>query len=378
MEKAVIDFHSTKTQVLLNPRLSEETQRSLVSLGNSFKQIQGHFWIATSGSTGHSKLAALSTKAILTSAEAVNIHLQATSDDSWLLALPTFHVGGLGVLARAHLTHSTVTTLPAWSAIGYMNLCRDSKATLSALVPTQLFDLLSLDMQAPSSLRACIVGGGALSERLYQKARSLGWPVLPSFGMTECASQIATALPSSLETVSTALPVLQVLSHVETHRDETGVLVIESDSLFTGYAEYSQDKPLFFDPKQNGRFVTHDLVELTRLGTQTILTPKGRVSDTVKILGEVVNLGKLDSILSELSREVTGIQDVCIIAVPDERAQHILKVVGVGEVDSIHLLEQRYNATVLPYERSSGTARATHIPRTSLGKLRRAEVLKTL
>ena len=45
-------------------------------------------------------------------------------------------------------------------------------------------------------------GGGAVSDELYRDARALGWRVLPSYGMTECCSQVATALSDSPELVN--------------------------------------------------------------------------------------------------------------------------------------------------------------------------------
>ena len=42
-----------------------------------------------------------------------------------------------------------------------------------------------------------MTGGGALDPSLYKQARDLGWPLLPSYGLTECGSQVATASLSS-------------------------------------------------------------------------------------------------------------------------------------------------------------------------------------
>ena len=63
----------------------------------------------------------------------------------------------------------------------------------SSLVPAQVLDLVRAGLRPPPVLRAIVVGGGAISAELYRDARALGWPVLPSYGMTECCSQIATA-----------------------------------------------------------------------------------------------------------------------------------------------------------------------------------------
>jgi o-succinylbenzoate---CoA ligase len=186
-----IDWLSTDSHVLLNPRMPEEERRRLESL---VVDLPGHVWLATSGTTGALKLTALSKRALLASAAAVNRHLQSDDRDVWLCVLPTFHVGGLGIYARAFLSGARVVT-SGWEDV-----------TLASLVPAQVTDLVRDRVEAPPSLRAVVVGGGALSEELYAAARALGWPLLPSYGMTECCSQVATATPEEGPPASRRLP----------------------------------------------------------------------------------------------------------------------------------------------------------------------------
>ena len=105
---------------------------------------------------------------------------------------------------------------------------------LGALVPTQVFDLVHAGRAAPASVRAIVVGGGALGSDLYTRARELGWPLLPSYGATECASQIATASLASL--AADAFPELEILSHAEVRTDAEGRIAVRSPALLTGYA----------------------------------------------------------------------------------------------------------------------------------------------
>ena len=68
----------------------------------------------------------------------------------------------------------------------------DRGVTHTSLVPTQVHDLVKADLRAPETLKAIVVGGGHLDAATGRLARTLGWPVLASYGMTEAASQIAT------------------------------------------------------------------------------------------------------------------------------------------------------------------------------------------
>src|SRR5690606_2345222 len=100
--------------------------------------------------------------------KAVNEHLQAQPEDVWINPLPMFHVGGIGIHARAFLQQSKVFPFEGrWNWQNYVAAIQKNKGTLSALVPAQLYDLVAAKIPCPSSLRAVIIGGGHLSDSLY-------------------------------------------------------------------------------------------------------------------------------------------------------------------------------------------------------------------
>src|SRR5205814_7177635 len=186
------------------PRMPLDEQEKLERRGR-IARLPGHIIIATSGSSGGLKLVALSKEAVLSSAAAVNTHLEATPSDVWCCVLPTFHVGGLGIHARAHLTGSRVISM-AWDASAFAGC----EATLASLVPAQVHDLVRAGLAPPPGLRAVLVGGGAFDRDLQQRARGLGWPVLATYGMSECCSTVA------VEDV--------LLDHLAARRDSDGRL----------------------------------------------------------------------------------------------------------------------------------------------------------
>src|SRR5947209_7140162 len=101
--------------------------------------LRRHVFVATSGTTGDVKLVALSKDAILASAAAVNVRLGAGRDDVWCCVLPTFHVGGLGIHARAYLSGARVVTM-RWDPQAFVR----AGSTLASLVPAQVHDLVRL------------------------------------------------------------------------------------------------------------------------------------------------------------------------------------------------------------------------------------------
>jgi o-succinylbenzoate---CoA ligase len=345
-----IDWQSDESHLLLNPRMPDEELRMLQSF---VTELPAHLWLATSGTTGALKLAALSKKAMLASAAAVNRHLQAGARDVWCCVLPTFHVGGLGIHARAFLSGARVITAE-WDP---QQFAKQQEMTLSSLVPAQVRDLIDLHLRAPQQLRAIVVGGGALELTLYDQARELGWPVLPSYGMTETCSQVATAMLAS--------PELVLLDHVEARTEEDGRLAFRGESLLTGYGYASG----FIDPKSSdGWFTTEDLGTLE----SGVLKVEGRRGDFIKVGGESVDLTRLDAILTA----VAGPQ-AAVIAVPDARLGHVIHLAITDAIDA-GTVKAAFDARVHPFERARGVHLVPEIPRSPLGKLLRKQLLEGL
>ena len=362
---------------LLNPRLDLQTKQKLIQLTQEFSH-PNHVWIASSGSSASEmesvKLIALSFNALEASAKAVNAHLQSDGSDIWLQSLPEFHVGGLGVKVRARLSGAQVFSSEAdkWNPEAYADLALEKKATLGALVPTQIFDLVMAKIKAPPTLRAIVIGGASLGNDLYLNARALGWPVLPSFGMTECCSQIATATLSGLASNDRGL---RLLDHVQARTNGDGFLEISSPALMTGFAQWLDGVAKWSSPIKQGWYQTQDKVDIEGQN----LRFAGRESDFIKISGEGVNLLGLQTILEEAlqSMNIEALQNFAICPIPDSRVgfQIYLAVAGEFPNSAVENLIQKFNQHVLPYERIFGFKRVPLIPRTSLGKLVKAQLL---
>lgn len=356
----MIDFFDDETHLLLNPRMPDEDRRALERLAAEGPSLRAHVWMATSGTSSALRLVALSKAAILSSAEAVNRHLDATPSDVWLCVLPTFHVGGVGIYARAGISQSRVIASD-WDARQFVRTVIAENVTLASLVPAQVRDLVALGETAPSSIRAIVVGGGATPDDLYVAARELGWPVLPSYGMTEAGSQIATAAGDS--------PELRILSHVAVRASADQTLAFRGSSLLTGYAFFGAGgRVAFADPKVDGWFQSED----RGVVQGETLRPLGRAGEFVKIGGESVDLARLDALLDS----VRGDSDVAIVAVPDERLGHVIQLAAAAaDVSSV---VDAFNARVFPFERIRDVRHVRAIPRSPLGKLLRSKLIAEL
>lgn len=353
---------SDEAVVLANPRLPADAVAPLVAYLAGEARFRGHFAIASSGSTaavpGENKWVLLSRDALLASAEAVNRHLEAGPHDGWLSPLPDFHVGGLGIHARALLAGAPVTPLGAWSPRAFADALKASGATLAALVPAQVFDLVTAGIAAPPGVRAIVVGGGALVPELEIRARALRWPLLASYGLSECASQVATAFPET----PAGERWLPLLTHVTAEIDAESRLVLRSPSLLTGYLYVRGGHVRFEDPKRGGALVTGDRAELDGRRLRFL----GRDGDRVKVLGENVDLARLRELLDGLRLDLAPGADVALVAVDDARRGSRLELWTAS--GGTERLVAAFNERVMPFERVAPRAVA-HIPRSALGKI---------
>ncbi len=295
--------------------------------------------------------------------------------DVWLNNLPLFHVGGISILARASLAGQKVVdrSLAEWSPEQFHQWCENEKVTLTSLVPTQLFDLCELGVRAPDRLRAIIVGGGATDEVLFRRARALGFKCLPSYGMTECCSQVATATLESLS--NDDYPEMRALPHVELQIDDDQNLAVQTPALFTMRVDCYADH---FEPiwRAGDWYFTKDRAQVYQTAEGvTWLKPLGRIDDEVKISGELVNLNELNI----LFRRISGLSESCVLAQNNvRRGSDIVVALPSEAFEASKKWIEKFNAEVMPIAKIQSSYFLEKIPRTELGKVRVAELKQQL
>jgi o-succinylbenzoate---CoA ligase len=361
VESLDIDWHSCRSHLLMNPRYSQEEKKRFHALLDSASDYSGHIWLSTSGSQA-AKWVGVSKEAVLISAHSVNQFLQSTKQDVWIQALPSFHVGGMGIWVRSFLSGASVFDFRQehagkWSAENFYEFVVEKKGTLTALVPTQLYDLILQRRPCPSSLRAIIIGGGSLSRTLYNEAIEAGWPILPSYGMTECSSQIATG---GLDQNT-----LKILPHVEV-KIERGLICLKSRSLLTTYAFDTPEGWRFIDPKAGGWYTSADRGELYN----GYLQPQGRTDHIIKIGGESVDLDKLEALLQELKENFNILGDITLVDMDVPRLGKAIHLVSTSSSsEDLKPLIDHFDNTVMSYERIHQVHIIPEIPRSPMMKI---------
>ncbi|HYP48644.1 MAG TPA: AMP-binding protein, partial [Thermoleophilaceae bacterium] len=154
-----------------------------------------HSVIHTSGTSGRPKAVELTYANHHASALASAANLGVEPDDAWLCPLPLFHVGGLAVLLRSAIYATTAVLHERFDAERVRAALEGGEVTLASLVPTMLGRLRAAGLERAPRLRALLLGGGPIPGGLLEWASAAGLPVRATYGMTETASQVATAAP---------------------------------------------------------------------------------------------------------------------------------------------------------------------------------------
>ncbi len=240
--------------------------------------------LLTSGSTGSPRAVVHSLANHLYSAAGSAVNLPLDRDDRWLVALPLSHVSGLSILFRCLLAGATALIARSGSFRSDERGADDAwellpQATRLSVVPAQLRRLIEAPAELRCGLRSVLVGGQAAPPALLARARDAGIPVLPTYGCTEMASQVATAAPGAVPppgASGAALPHRRL-------RIRGGRIEVGGGTLFSGYLTAGGVEPPPLAP--GGWFRTGDCGHLDAGG---VLTVTGRADGMFVSGGENV------------------------------------------------------------------------------------------
>lgn len=284
--------------------------------------------VATSGSSGQPKAVMLTGRNLLAAAKASNACTSLQSGDRWLACLPLFHIGGYSILYRCAWAGAEALLLPKFDAGEIWQALANEGISHLSLVPSMLAQLLEVSTAAPpASLRHVLVGGAALSGELAERAVHCGWPLQPTYGMSETASQIATlpqlTLPWRPGWLGKPLPGVELALH------DDGRLKIRGPMVMAGYANPALQPG---DGLQEGWFITGDLAEISPEGELHIL---GRADEVIVSGGKKIHPQQVEN---EVVR-CPGVTGAAAIGLPDAVWGQVVTVVFSGTLPAEELLD---------------------------------------
>ncbi len=254
--------------------------------------------VFTSGSTGTPKAALHTLGNHVWNARGANENIPLGTADYWLLTLPLYHVGGLGILFRALEARAGLAFGPADGVLA-------PGVTHASLVAAQLHRLMEGGrVPHPPTLKALLLGGSALPPALVDAALAAGLPVHTSYGLTEMASQVATTPPGAGRDVLRSSG--RVLPYRELRIGDGGEIEVRGATRFAGYRDAGGLTLPFSD---GGWYATGDLGHLDADG---LLHVAGRRDLLFISGGENVQPEEVERALA-----ACGVAQSVVVPVPD-------------------------------------------------------------
>ncbi len=179
----------------------------------------------------------------------------------WLLTLPLYHVGGLGILFRAIIGGGAMVIPTKDESI--TEAITKYEITHLSLVPTQLYRLLKGPVpKIKGTPPIVLTGGGPVSKELLQKCRKANLKVYRTYGLTEMASQVTTG--KCIRGTHSG----KLLKYREIKIASDNEILVKGATLFEGYIK--NDK-IELPVDSDGWFHTGDMGRLDRSGFMTVL-----------------------------------------------------------------------------------------------------------
>lgn len=328
----------------------------------------------TSGTTGQPKGVRLTVGNLVASATASALRLGVSPGDRWLCCLPMYHMGGLAPVLRSTLYGTTLVVQPEFDADETAAVIDEQSITGVSLVPTMLTRLLDTGWSPPDSLRTVLLGGAPASQPLLDRCQERGVPVHPTYGMTETASQIATATPDQAfaheGTVGQPLLFTDVSVVDEDGQpcdpDEQGELVVDGPTVTPGYLDDGRTRAAFGERGLH----TGDVGYRDADGRLWVLN---RRDDRIVTGGENVDPGEVVAVLCEHP----AVESAAVVGLPDaEWGERVaaLVVPAAGREPSTDELEAHCRERLAGFKIPRTIAVAEALPRTVSGTIDRDAV----
>lgn len=315
--------------------------------------------VTTSGSSGDPKGVILTANNVTAAIAASQARLGNDAGDRWLLCLPLYHIAGLSLIWRSLSAGGSVLIHDRFDAVKVAAALKSGEASVASLVPTMLRRVLDVDPGPYGDLKAVLLGGGPATRDLVQRALDAGLPVLPTYGMTETASQMATVAPGdeseALGTVGHPLDGMLVTF-------EDGEILVEGPAVSPGYLA---------EPARGGPHHTHDLGYFDGEGR---LVVTGRIDDIILSGGEKVVPQHVEAVLESFP----GIDRVVVLGVTDDDWGQAAVAVIEGDPIDESALGARARAALPTHEVPKRWVRVEVLPLLPSGKIDRTAAASML
>ena len=330
----------------------------------------------TSGTTGRSKGAMLSHRALHANATTLVDLWRFTATDVLIHALPIYHVHGLFVATHVAMMAGASTLLHA--KFSPDAVLRDMPSASCFMgVPTYFTRLLShagLSDQATAGMRLFVSGSAPLlAETHRQWSARTGHDILERYGMTETGMNTSNPYDGDRipGTVGRPLPDVEVrIVEPETGRSleigDVGGIEVKGPNLFSGYWRMPEKTATEF--RSDGFFITGDLGRVDERGYISIV---GRGKDLIISGGLNVYPKEIETLIDGMQ----GVVESAVVGLPHaDLGEAVTAIVATGEQS--HPSEAQMIAalsnTLARFKQPRRVIFVSELPRNPMGKVQKA------
>lgn len=302
-------------------------------------------------------------------------------DDVSLVTFPPGHIAGVGSMLRPLVSGSRTVFLDGWNPARAVELGHGYGVTSTAGAPIHLQDFLDLKDTGAElpAFREFLVGAAPVGEELGRRAAAAGIATFRSYGATEhptvTGEHAGEPQWARLGTDGRPLPGSSVrILAPDGDEAPTGVdgeVVIQGPEQFIGYRDAALNADAF---TADGWFRTGDLGHVDGSNRLTITD---RIKDVIVRGGETISSGQVEEVLNSHPAVAEG----AVVAAPDARLGEVVAAVVAlkpGATLDIDSLARHFAASGLAKQKTpERIAVVDALPRTALGKVRKAELRHT-
>ena len=330
--------------------------------------------IYTSGTTGASKGAVLTHNNFAANTMNLVTCWQITSADRFLLALPLFHVHGLGNGLHSWLASGCrMRLLERFEHQKAAATFLDFRPTLFFGVPTvyvRLLDLAESEARAIGSrMRLFVSGSAPLPAQVLEEFRAkFGHTILERYGMSENLMNMSNPYVGERRPGSVGLPLPGVSVRLldpngqPVAHGEIGEIYLKGSNVFAGYWKREEaTRAAFVD----GYFRTGDLAVRSPDGYYTLC---GRKSDLIISAGFNIYPREIEEFLQEQAE----VAEAAVAGVPDRlRGEVPVAYVVLRNPIDAATLEQRCREKLASFKVPKAFVTVDRLPRNAMGKVQK-------
>ncbi len=307
----------------------------------------------TSATTGSAKSVPIRWSQIQAHVMASKEALGCTPEDTWLMVLPMFHVGGMMILLRSLYNGTACVIMDNYEENVVVELIESNKINMLSVVPTMLTPVV--DRLKCHNLRVVLIGGEEIPLPLVEKCLVKDIPVYKTYGMTESCSQVTTFCvnnhPEKVTSVGRSLKSITI-GIDQPDMDGVGEIVVCGSMVMKGYIGL----PPIDNVLKSG--------DLGKMDDDGYLYVSGRVDHMIISGGENIQPKEIENLLYELP----SIKACAVLGKQDDKWGQVpvlFVVTDLGRSEIQTYLKARLSAFKQPKE----IIRLSEMPQSATGKV---------